>query len=290
MQICESISTLRERVSGWKKQGLSISFVPTMGNLHAGHLSLVKQAKKLADKVVVSIFVNPLQFGENEDFGTYPRTLDVDIQKLTAIDADLVFTPQVEEIYPTSKESNNQTIVTPPGTFSDLLEGAKRSGHFEGVTTVVNKLFNMVQPDFAVLGQKDYQQWLVLEKMVADFNMPITMICADIERDVDGLALSSRNQYLSKEQRKIAPAIYQTLIKTKQDFFYRMDIKKLEQEAIERLLIAGFDKVDYYRILDANTLSSVNSDTEKVVILTVARLGKTRLLDNILLNLCKGLK
>ena len=256
-----------------------------MGNLHAGHLSLVKQAQKLADKVVVSIFVNPLQFGKNEDFGTYPRTLEEDIQKLTAIAVDLVFTPQVDEVYPGGEESNNQTIVTPPGNFSNLLEGEKRPKHFDGVTTVVNKLFNMVQPDYAVFGQKDYQQWLVLNQMIVDFNMPITMVCADIERDVDGLALSSRNQYLSKKQRKIAPIIYQTLLKTKQDFTNAIDFKKLELDAIQKLLTAGFDKVDYYQILDANTLSLMDINTTRIVILTVARLGGTRLLDNIVLDL-----
>jgi len=285
MQVCQSVKSLRETIAVWRKQGLSVSFVPTMGNLHAGHLSLVKQAQKLADKVVVSIFVNPLQFGENEDFGTYPRTQEEDIQKLTLLKADLVFTPLVDEMYPTGKELNNQTIVTPPGNFSGVLEGKERPKHFDGVTTVVNKLFNMVQPDYAVFGQKDYQQWLVLNKMVVDFNMPITMVCADIERDIDGLALSSRNQYLSKKQRKIAPIIYQTLLKTKQDVTHAIDFKKLELDAIQKLLTAGFDKVDYYQILDANTLSLIDIDTTRVVILTVARLGATRLLDNIVLDL-----
>lgn len=285
MQVCQSVKSLRETIAVWKKQGLRVAFVPTMGNLHAGHLSLVKQAKELADKVVVSIFVNPLQFGENEDFDKYPRTLESDIQQLTKINADLVFTPNTTDIYPQKNDLNNQTKVTPLGTFSANFEGKIRLGHFEGVTTVVNKLFNMVQPDVAVFGQKDYQQWLVLRQMVTDFCMPIEMVCAQIEREQDGLALSSRNQYLTDEQRVISPTIYQTLLVTKQGFLEGLSIRELEERAITSLLSAGFDSVDYFAILDADTLETINDETKKPVVLTVARLGKTRLLDNLLINL-----
>ena len=281
MKVCKAISCLRECVASWKKQGLTVAFVPTMGNLHAGHLSLVAQAQALADKVVVSIFVNPLQFGENEDFDRYPRTLNEDILKLSKIATNLVFTPQNSDIYP----NKEQTLVTPLGKISANFEGNIRPGHFEGVTTVVNKLFNMVQPDVAVFGQKDYQQWLVLSQMVEDFGMPIQMVCAKIEREDDGLALSSRNQYLTATQRAIAPVINQTLMLTKQGLERGVSTTQLEDEARTRLLKAGFNQVDYYAILDAKTLELVSEMTEKVVVLTVARLGSTRLLDNLVVDL-----
>jgi pantoate--beta-alanine ligase len=287
MQICESISSLREIVSGWKKQGLTIGFVPTMGNLHAGHLSLVRQAQEQADKVVVSIFVNPLQFGQNEDFGDYPRTLSSDTGKLREFQTDLLFIPQVSEIYPEQGNSKNTTLVTPPGDFSADFEGKSRPGHFEGVATVVNKLFNIVQPDLAVFGQKDYQQWLVLKKMVADFCLPIKMICGDIERDEDGLALSSRNQYLTAEQRAIAPKIYQKLQETARSLNAIDEIAELEKKGVQVLVTAGFEQVDYYSIRDADTLQVADSSTQKLIILVVARLGKTRLLDNLIVHFGK---
>jgi len=281
MQVISSIKELFEVVSAWKKQGLTVAFVPTMGNLHAGHIGLVKQAKTLADKVVVSVFVNPLQFAENEDFDSYPRTLKDDELQLIQIKNDLLFSPKTTEIYPKSVN-----LPPPHDSFLyEVLEGKSRPGHFAGVVQVVSRLFELVQPDIAIFGQKDYQQCLVLKQMVSGLNMPIKMVCADIAREEDGLALSSRNQYLNPQQRAVAPAIYRILNKTKQVLSIKTDLIKLEAEATEELLKAGFDSVDYYKILDANNLKAVTKATDKLVILTVARLGKTRLLDNLITSL-----
>ena len=281
MQILEQVKPLRVQVSEWKKLGYSIGFVPTMGNLHNGHLSLVKMAQQKCDKVVVSIFVNPMQFGPNEDFATYPRTFESDQKKLADMQVDAVFYPSVDEIYP---KGINQTSVHVPTDLTGLLEGATRPGHFDGVTTVVCKLFNMVQPDKAIFGQKDYQQLAVIKAMVADLALPIDIISAPIGRDIDGLALSSRNQYLSAEQRKIAPKL-QTLL---QDIATAIQsgnnaFNDLCNAATQSLLAEGFDQVDYIQVCDADTLLPINSFDKNLVILGVARLGNTRLLDNILL-------
>ncbi len=281
MQILEQVKPLRVQVSEWKKLGYSIGFVPTMGNLHNGHLSLVKMAQQKCDKVVVSIFVNPMQFGPNEDFATYPRTFESDQKKLADMQVDAVFYPSVDEIYP---KGINQTSVHVPTDLTGLLEGATRPGHFDGVTTVVCKLFNMVQPDKAIFGQKDYQQLVVIKAMVDDLALPIDIISAPIGRDIDGLALSSRNQYLSAEQRKIAPKL-QTLL---QDIATAIQSGNnafidLCNTASQSLLAEGFDQVDYIQVCDADTLLPVKSFDKNLVILGVARLGNTRLLDNILL-------
>lgn len=281
MQIFEQVKALRVQVLEWKKLGYSIGFVPTMGNLHNGHLSLVKIAQQKCDKVVVSIFVNPMQFGPNEDFASYPRTFESDQQKLVDMQVDAVFYPSVDEIYPNGIK---QTSVHVPENLTGLLEGATRPGHFDGVTTVVCKLFNMVQPDTAIFGQKDYQQLAVIKTMVNDLALPIDIISAPIGRDKDGLALSSRNQYLTKEQRKIAPKLQTVLqdiavaIQSGNDTF-----NKLCETASKNLLAEGFNQVDYIEICDADTLLSVDCFDKNLVILAVARLGKTRLLDNILL-------
>ncbi|MDX1353349.1 MAG: pantoate--beta-alanine ligase [Thiomicrorhabdus sp.] len=281
MQIFEQVGALRSQVLAWKQAGHSIGFVPTMGNLHQGHLSLVKIAQQQCDKVILSVFVNPMQFGPNEDFESYPRTFAEDQAKLAGLQLDGVFYPSVEEMYPAGI---TQTKVQVPDALTGLLEGASRPGHFDGVTTVVCKLFNMVQPDLAVFGQKDYQQLAVIKAMVEDLAMPIEIVAAPIARDVDGLALSSRNQYLSPEQRAIAPKLYNILqdiavsIESGNDHFSR-----LCEVASHTLLSEGFDQVDYISVCDAKTLQPVNSFSDAVVILAVARLGKTRLLDNILL-------
>jgi pantoate--beta-alanine ligase len=277
MQSSDSVSSLQKTISAWKKQGLTIGFVPTMGNLHKGHLELVKQAKTLTDKVVVSIFVNPLQFGENEDFASYPRTLETDKQKLIKINTDLLFIPQKNEVYP-----KNTKLPPAPSKLYDKLEGKNRPGHFAGVVQVVHRLFALVQPDLAIFGQKDYQQWLILKQMVEDLNLSIKMVCADIVRDKEGLALSSRNQYLSTEQNKIAPYLYKVLTNSKKNIA-QDSLLILEQIAIKELLKKGFDKVDYYKILDAETLATADKKTTKLIVLVVARLGKTRLLDNLIL-------
>lgn len=279
-EVCE----LRAEVTAWKQAGLRVAFVPTMGNLHAGHLSLVSLAKTYADKVVVSIFVNPLQFGPNEDFDQYPRTYDADKASLIALgDADILFMPSVDTVYPSGL---GQTQVCVPKALTGLLEGASRPGHFDGVTTVVLKLLQMVQPDFAVFGQKDYQQLLVIKKMVQDLAMPVQIVSGPIARDVDGLALSSRNQYLTADQRSIAPHLYKALLQLQAQVHQgECDVNKLEAQAVSYLILSGFDQVDYVSIVCAKTLQSVAliSTTQPLIVLVVARLGKTRLLDNLLL-------
>ncbi|MDG6773405.1 pantoate--beta-alanine ligase [Thiomicrorhabdus sp. ZW0627] len=282
MQIIKQVEMLRTQVREWKSKGLKVGFVPTMGNLHAGHLSLMKLAREYCDKVVVSIFVNPLQFGPNEDFDSYPRTFEADQQKMQTVGVDVVFYPTVDEMYPCGQE---QTLVKVPEKLTGLLEGASRPGHFDGVTTVVSKLFNMVQPDVAVFGQKDYQQYCVIEQMVRDMAMPIDLIRGSIARDEDGLALSSRNQYLTPEQREIAPKLYVTLmdVLTALESGNR-DFKALESAATQSLLGLGFDAVDYVKIVHPKTLLDASQQDSIFVILAVARLGQTRLLDNVVLG------
>ncbi|MPQ76912.1 pantoate--beta-alanine ligase [Hydrogenovibrio sp. JE_KL2] len=278
----ETIKSVREQVAQWKQEGLKVGFVPTMGNLHDGHLSLVKMAQEKADKVVVSIFVNPLQFGPNEDFGNYPRTLQKDCEKLGALNVDMVFFPSVEEMYP---ENGMDTLVKASATLGALWEGASRPGHFDGVTTVVTKLFNIVTPDVAVFGQKDFQQWRIIKQMVVDLSMSVDILRAPIGRDIDGLALSSRNQYLTEVQRQVAPKLFVTL----QDIASAIEsgntlYRELEVTAEKQLLAYGFDAVDYIRIVDADTLKPVMEKNGSLVVLAVVRLGATRLLDNICIN------
>ncbi len=281
MQVFNQVQAIRDQVSEWKQARLKVGFVPTMGNLHAGHLSLVRLAQKSCDKVVVSIFVNPTQFGPNEDFDSYPRTFEADQQKLQELATDAVFYPSVEEMYPNGLK---QTLVQVPADLTGLLEGSSRPEHFDGVTTVVCKLFNMVQPHKAVFGQKDFQQLVVLKKMVAELAIPIEIIGAPIERDSDGLALSSRNQYLNPEQRSIAPKLYESLQEMAQQLINRpVNFAELENKATARLLHEGFDKVDYVKVCNPATLRPASEDDKTIVILTVARLGSTRILDNILL-------
>jgi pantoate--beta-alanine ligase len=279
MIVCDDLAMLRAQITRWKQAGLRVGFVPTMGNLHAGHLSLIRQAKVRADKVVSSVFVNPLQFGPDEDFERYPRTLDADAALLRAEGCDVLFAPDVTLMYP---ESAEPVRVCAPSSLTDCLEGAARPGHFDGVTTVVAKLFNMVQPDVAVFGQKDYQQWRVLSAMVAQLNWPIEMVKAPIVRAEDGLALSSRNQYLSASQRQIAPQLLRVLESVVCDLSAgEREFRRLERQATARLLAAGFDQVDYVSIVDAHRLTPACSAEGELVVLAVARLGTTRLLDNI---------
>ena len=291
MKVIETLVELRAQIQEWKRVGLRVGFVPTMGNLHAGHISLVDLAKQSADKVVVSVFVNPMQFGPSEDLDKYPRTFEQDVEKLSAAEADVLFFPSVALMYP---KGMGQTRVCVPLQLTGLLEGATRPGHFDGVTTVVTKLFNLVQPDVAVFGQKDYQQLQVIKAMVEDLAMPITIITAPIGRDLDGLALSSRNQYLSAAQRQIAPKLFVVL----NDLALALksgnsNVAAMEATAIQQLLAEGFDAVDYVSVVDAQLLTPLpESQIQQklaqkqpgLVILAVARLGNTRLLDNILLN------
>ncbi len=271
-----TIRELRDKISQWRAQGQKIAFVPTMGNLHAGHIKLVTEARKQADKVIVSIFVNPTQFGVGEDFESYPRTEQADEEKLTAASADLLFSPIVAEMYPSKA---NTTVLV--GELTTLHCGAHRAGHFDGVSTIVTKLFNMVQPDIALFGEKDVQQLAVIKKMVEDLNSPIKIIGVATEREADGLALSSRNGYLNEQQRQIAPKLYRTLSDARKAIQQGVsDYRDMEQQYTNTLQAHGF-QVDYFSICNAYNLQLATALDEELVILTAAKLGKPRLIDNI---------
>jgi pantoate--beta-alanine ligase len=265
-----------------RRNGQSIAFVPTMGNLHEGHLDLVRKARQLCDVVVVSIFVNPLQFGPNEDLDAYPRTLAADKEKLFAEGVQILYTPGVNEIYPEGMKA--QSIVHVPD-LGNTLCGSSRPGHFDGVTTVVSKLFNIVQPDVAVFGEKDFQQLSIVRKMVLDLCMPIEIVGVATSRDKNGLALSSRNGFLSLEQRRVAPVLHQILVHCREAIACGFDnFLQLESHARMKLLEAGFNP-DYFAIRDARTLQGVTENTEEIAILVAAKLGDTRLIDNMRLAL-----
>ena len=282
MNTVKTLRELRAAVAQARAEGKQIGFVPTMGNLHAGHVSLVQIAAQCADFVVASIFVNPLQFGAGEDLDKYPRTLAADQEKLLAAGCHLLFHPDVAEIYPHGM--GDQARVSVPGV-SEGLCGASRPGHFEGVATVVTKLFNMVQPDLAVFGEKDYQQLAVIRALVQDLNMPIQVIGAPTQRAEDGLALSSRNGYLSAGQRSAAPALYRGL-QAIADELRRgaRDYTRLIDAAQEQQRAAGFVP-DYLEIRNAVTLRPAQIDDRHLVILTAAQLGGTRLIDNLVVEL-----
>lgn len=282
MKIVAKSAELRAAIAADQSTGKRIAFVPTMGNLHEGHLQLVRRAKKIADIVVVSIFVNPLQFGPTEDLDKYPRTLAADKEKLFGEGANYLFTPGVEEMYPNGVDA--QTRITVPG-LSDTLCGASRPGHFSGVATVVTKLFQIVQPDVAIFGKKDFQQLAVIRKLTSDLCMPIQIVGVETARATDGLALSSRNGYLTAEERALAPALHSALQECREAIACGFDsYADLENHARETLQIAGF-KPDYFSIRDARTLGAVTLNTEQLVILGAAYLGRTRLIDNVTLNL-----
>ena len=287
MQVIHTIRQLREVVQAFKQAGKKIAFVPTMGNLHEGHLQLVSMAQTKAEIVVCSIFVNPLQFGEGEDFDKYPKTLKDDTRQLQQLGCDIVFAPSVEEMYPGSsvagKAGATQSQIVVPG-ISDILEGASRPGHFTGVATVVGKLFNMVQPDLAVFGEKDYQQLLVIKRFVNELCFPVDILSHPIVREENGLAMSSRNGYLSTGQKQQASALYRTLQAMAQKLQSgSRDYQLLEQEAVEQLQQSGF-KPDYIQIRNTD-LSKPTLDSKQLVILAAAWLGNTRLIDNIQLSL-----
>ena len=278
MKILTSIDALRGQIRQWRQQGESIAFVPTMGNLHNGHLRLVDVAKSRADRVIVSIFVNPMQFGKNEDLDSYPRTLEADCAGLTAHGADAVFTPTPAIIYPRGLDV--QTFVEVP-LLGDLHCGASRAGHFRGVSTIVCKLFNLVQPDIACFGQKDYQQLAIIRQMVTDLSLPIEIIGVPTERAADGLALSSRNGYLTAEQRAIAPVLYQQLQRLREQILSGdNDYRALEQHTRQQLTLAGFEP-DYIDISDRHDLTLATAASQPKVILAAAKLGNTRLIDNL---------
>ena len=282
MNTVKTVRELRAAIAGARSKGKRIALVPTMGNLHSGHATLVNKAVQQADFVVASIFVNPLQFGAGEDLDKYPRTLAADQEKLLVAGCNLLFAPTVDEMYPGGMTV--QTRVSVP-QLSEGLCGASRPGHFEGVATVVSKLFNMVQPDLAVFGQKDYQQLAVIRAMVRDLNMPIQIIGEPTVRADDGLALSSRNGYLTQEQRAIAPVLYRSLcqIATAIQAGDR-DFAKLRAEQIQHIEAAGL-RMDYLEVRQGQHLRPATVEDRDVVILVAAYLGATRLIDNLHLNL-----
>lgn len=271
------LSRLRAIVGGWKREGLRVGFVPTMGNLHAGHYSLVKLARQHADRVVSSVFVNPTQFGPNEDFTRYPRTPEADTTGLEQAGCDVLWLPTVESMYPFGVELAANVHV--PGV-SALLEGAHRPGHFDGVCTVVTRLFNQVQPDMAAFGRKDYQQLAVIRQMVADLAFPIEIIGGEIVREDDGLAMSSRNQYLTAETRPQAAVIRRVLLGMREASLAGMSQEKVEAEGVAQLQAAGF-QVDYAVVRRPNLDEPGEGEGGARVALVAARLGSTRLIDNI---------
>ena len=282
MNTVKTVRELRAAVARARSEGKRIGLVPTMGNLHSGHAALVTKAAQRADFVVATIFVNPMQFGPNEDLATYPRTLAADQERLLEAGCHLLFTPNVEEMYPHGMA--DQTTVSVP-VISEGLCGASRPGHFDGVSTVVSKLFNMVQPDLAVFGQKDYQQLAVIRAMVRDLNMPIQIIGEPTVRAEDGLALSSRNGYLTEEQRAIAPVLYRSLrhIAAAIENGDR-DFAKLRAEQVQHIEAAGL-RMDYLEVCQGQHLRPATAEDRDVVILVAAYLGATRLIDNLHLNL-----
>lgn len=285
MIVVHTVAQLRAQVKAAKNAGKNVGFVPTMGNLHAGHISLINRAKADCDFVVASIFVNPLQFDNQDDLSRYPRTLADDQAKLEAAQCDLLFAPTVEEMYPSGQ--TQQCLVSVPEV-TDCLCGASRPGHFDGVATVVSKLFNMVQADSAFFGQKDFQQVAVIRKLVADLNIPVEIVAVPTQRDSDGLALSSRNGYLTAEERALAPGLYQTLQEIAQGLTQGKPIVNLIENAQQQLTQRGFIP-DYIEVRRAKDLQVACENDNDIVILAAAHLGKARLIDNLplLLNSSK---
>lgn len=284
MLIIETIPLLRQQIRRWRQEGKRIALVPTMGNLHDGHMKLVDDAKNRADVVVTTIFVNPMQFDRPDDLTRYPRTLQEDCEKLNRRKVDLVFAPAPADIYPQGLDS--QTFVEVPG-LSTMLEGASRPGHFRGVSTIVSKLFNMVQPDIACFGEKDFQQVAVIRKMVADMGYDIEIIGVPTVRAKDGLALSSRNGYLTAEQRKIAPGLHKVMQSLADK------LRAGERDTEEMLAIAATElnekgfRSDDLQIRDADTLLELDVESKRAVVLMAAWLGQARLIDNVQVDLAQ---
>lgn len=282
MEEVGTAEALREQLADWRHAGDHIALVATMGSLHEGHLSLVDIAREHAERVVVSIFVNPKQFTASEDFDDYPRTLERDKRRLKRVKADLLFVPDVETIYPFG--SDNATSVTVP-ILTDELCGAFRSGHFDGVTTVISRLFSLVQPDVAVFGQNDYQQQHVIRRMTHDLNFPIKIVCGETRREEDGLAMSSRNQYLTDDERAIAPKLHKLLhdigrgLETGQ-----RNYEEIESTGMDKLKALGF-KPEYLSIRRAENLDVPDRDCDELVIMVSAYLGRARLIDNLVVHI-----
>ena len=272
------ITTLREEVRTWRKAGLRVALVPTMGNLHKGHMSLVAHAQDHADRVVVSIFVNPLQFGPAEDYNDYPRTLEHDKDLLAKVNANVLFAPPVYEMYPAGHE--HATTIDVPD-LSGILCGAFRPGHFVGVATVVAKLLNIVGPDAAVFGEKDYQQLVVIRRLVADLCIPVEILGAPTVRDHDGLALSSRNKYLGARERNVAPKLYESLKLAKKRIEKgEGDFEAIQQGGMQQLERAGLQP-DYFTIRQATDLAPLSAQSRDLIVLAAARIGNARLIDNV---------
>jgi pantoate--beta-alanine ligase len=278
MDTVTTVAAVREQVRRWRSEGRRVAFVPTMGNLHAGHLSLIEAARRHGERFIASIFVNPMQFGPNEDYAQYPRTPTKDADMLTAAGCNLMFMPDVAEIYPNGSERATRVDVP---SLSRVLDGEIRPGHFEGVSTIVATLFHIVEPDVAIFGEKDFQQLTIIRRMVADLCMAVEIVGAPTVRDSDGLAMSSRNQYLTPAEREVAPRIYQAL----QAAANRLqagdtELSSIERTAVQALTTAGM-KPDYFSVRRAQDLGAPAPDTQHLVVLTAARLGKARLIDNI---------
>jgi len=278
METVTRIHTLRERVSSWRQLGLTVGLVPTMGNLHRGHFKLVTEARQHADRVVVSIFVNPMQFGPNEDYAEYPRTPRPDAALLDKAAADLLFQPEVAEIYPADHERG--TVVDVP-QLSGILCGAFRPGHFAGVATVVTKLLCIVQPQVAVFGEKDYQQLTIVRRVVVDLCLATEIVSVPTVRESDGLAMSSRNCYLTAAERAVAPALHRALLGAKERVESGdANFDAIQQSGMRALEAAGF-KPQYFAVMQANDLQPANAGSRELVILAAAKLGKARLIDNV---------
>jgi pantoate--beta-alanine ligase len=273
-----TIAAVREHVQAWRRAGLRVAFVPTMGNLHAGHVSLIEAARQHGERFIASIFVNPMQFGPNEDWAHYPRTPREDERMLAEAGCSLMFMPDVTEIYPNGSE--RATRIEVPG-LSRILDGEFRPGHFEGVSTVVAKLFHIVEPDVAVFGEKDFQQLTIIRRMVADLCMPVEIVGAPTVRDHDGLAMSSRNQYLTEAERALAPRIYEALqAAARRVRAGDVDFASIERAGFQALENAGF-RPDYFSVRKSQDLSRASPLVRELVILTAARIGKARLIDNV---------
>ena len=282
LQVISTTKALREQLSEWRHAGDHVALVPTMGNLHVGHLGLVSIAREHAERVVVSVFVNPTQFSDGEDFENYPRSLQRDQRRLQRLNTDLLFVPAVETMYPFGIDA--ATCITVPVLTDDLC-GSFRPGHFDGVTSVVSRLFSMVQPDVAIFGQKDYQQLLVIRRLAADLSLQIEIVGGPTQREEDGLAHSSRNQYLSEEERSIAPKLYEILSSLGQDLQSgKRNYAQLEKQAVSDLNHLGFE-AEYISIRRSENLDQPNRDDDELVVLGAVRMGKARLIDNIIVQI-----
>ncbi len=280
MRMLSEIAATRAQVADWRRSGLRIALVPTMGALHAGHLSLVDQARRHGDRVIVSLFVNPLQFGPHEDFDRYPRTFEQDCEQLSARGVHALFAPEERVIYPNGREGLTRVHV--PG-LTEILCGCSRPGFFDGVATIVTKLFNTLQPDVALFGEKDFQQLVVIRRLVRDLNLPVEVLAGPTVREVDGLAMSSRNAYLSAPERVIAPRLHQSLLIAAQAVQQGAGLAGVEAEGQASLNAAGF-RADYFSIRRADDLGTPEASDGSLVILAAAYLGRTRLIDNLLIE------